>query len=125
MIRPVSPLAPNTRPSPRPVRPEAPALRQQVAYTCIRGHAFTVTFAAEAELPQAWSCRCGSPGRTSGSPSAALCADDGRDGHRKAVLKRRSPVERDRALTERLAEVAAMRKAIGSVKNLTSERNPP
>jgi hypothetical protein len=37
--------------------------------------------------------------------------DDERGRLRRTVLERRSPAEREQALSERLAEVAAMRKA--------------
>jgi len=36
-----------------------PASRQQAAYRCARGHAFTVALAAGIEPPAPWGCRCG------------------------------------------------------------------
>lgn len=36
------------------------APRQEVAYTCPKGHKFVVPLAAEAEIPATWECRsCG------------------------------------------------------------------
>jgi hypothetical protein len=35
------------------------APRQVVAYFCDREHLVTVPFAAEAEPPETWECRCG------------------------------------------------------------------
>ncbi|HEY2959950.1 MAG TPA: RNA polymerase-binding protein RbpA [Actinomycetota bacterium] len=37
------------------------APRRVVTYLCAREHLVTVPFAAEAEVPQAWECRCGQP----------------------------------------------------------------
>lgn len=52
--------------------PEIPqreiAPRRGVAYKCARGCTFTVTFAAEAEPPDDWECRCGRPARREGAP---------------------------------------------------------
>ena len=35
------------------------APRQVVTYLCTREHVISVPFAAEAEPPETWSCRCG------------------------------------------------------------------
>jgi RNA polymerase-binding protein len=42
-----------------PSRAYAP--RQVVAYLCTREHLVSVPFAADAEVPEAWDCRCGQP----------------------------------------------------------------
>lgn len=97
--------APNTRDAQRYDRPGPPSPRQQVAYHCARGHDFQVTFAADAEPPQAWECRCGAQAGTH------VPDDDDRDRHRRAVLERRPLAELEQMLTERLTEIAAKRAA--------------
>jgi hypothetical protein len=99
---------PGTVPARRHERIEPPAPRKQAAYSCARGHTFAVTFAAEAETPKTWACRCGAQ---AGAPAAAAGAEDDRERHRRFVMERRSPAERKRALAVRLAEVAMMRQA--------------
>ena len=37
------------------------APRQVVTYLCTREHAMSVPFAADAEVPELWDCRCGQP----------------------------------------------------------------
>jgi hypothetical protein len=37
------------------------APRQVVTYLCSREHLVSVPFAAEAEVPDVWDCRCGQP----------------------------------------------------------------
>jgi len=111
MIRPVSRLAPDTRPPPRYQRPEAPASRQQAAYHCTRGHDFEVTFAAGAELPRAFDCRCGAPGQLSGQETDAAAAPAGEHARRLAQLReRRTLPELEQLLGDRLAELVAARK---------------
>lgn len=106
---------PGTEPARRHERIEPPAPRKQAAYSCDRGHTFAVTFAAEAEPPHTWACRCGAQagaptaGTQAGAPTAG--AEDDRERHRRFVMERRSPAERERALAARLAEVAMMRQA--------------
>ncbi len=37
------------------------AARQVITYLCTREHLVSVPFAAEAEVPDVWDCRCGQP----------------------------------------------------------------
>jgi hypothetical protein len=37
------------------------APRQVVTYLCTREHVLSVPFAADAEVPEVWDCRCGQP----------------------------------------------------------------
>jgi uncharacterized protein YjiS (DUF1127 family) len=90
-------------------RPGAePASRQQAAYQCARGHAFTVALMAGIEPPAAWGCRCGAAARPAGS------ADPGsgqtqRDRCMALLLRRRTRAELEQLLTERLADTAQRR----------------
>src|SRR5580692_2870150 len=102
---------PDTRPTQRHYRPEVPAARQQGACRCERGHDFEVTFAAGAELPQASDCRCGARARRAGG-GASLPPGGSDHERRMAQLRgRRSSAELEQILADRLAELAAMRKA--------------
>jgi len=37
------------------------APRKVVSYLCAREHLVAVPFAADAEIPEVWECRCGQP----------------------------------------------------------------
>jgi hypothetical protein len=49
------------------------APRRVGTYLCAREHLVTVPFAAEAEVPETWECRCGQPAAlvASAEPGAA------------------------------------------------------
>jgi RNA polymerase-binding protein len=48
------------------------APRQVVTYLCAREHLVPVPFAADAEVPATWECRCGQPAtRVAGAGPAA------------------------------------------------------
>jgi len=101
--------APDIRPG-RHYRPEPPAPRQQVTYTCARGHEVTVTLSAGAELPPSWECRCGASAHR--AEAANVVAVDSEHGRRMSqVRERRTLPELEQLLGDRLAELAAMRKA--------------
>jgi hypothetical protein len=102
--------APDIRPG-RHYRPEPPAPRQQVTYTCARGHEVTVTLAAGAELPPSWECRCGAAAHRAGVPAVPDSAAAEHERRMTQVRQRRTPAERDAILSDRLAELAAARKA--------------
>jgi hypothetical protein len=95
----------------RHYRPEPPAPRQQVTYICARSHEMSVTLAAGAELPPSWECRCGAVAQRPGAPAVPDPAAAEHERRMIQVRQRRSPAERDAILSDRLAEVAAMRKA--------------
>lgn len=90
-------------------RPGAePASRQQAAYRCARGHAFTVALAAGIEPPATWGCRCGASAR------AADGTDPGggqtqRERCMALLLRRRTRAELEQLLAERLADTAQQR----------------
>lgn len=48
--------------------PKEWAPRQEITFTCARGHTFELAFAADAEVPEDWDCRCGQPARRDGAP---------------------------------------------------------
>jgi hypothetical protein len=90
-------------------RPGAqPACRQQAAYRCARGHAFTVALAAGIEPPAAWGCRCGAPARPAGSTDPGS-GQTQRDRCMALLLRRRTRAELEQLLTERLADTAQQR----------------
>lgn len=107
---------PGTRPGRRHERDEPPAPRQLAAYRCVRGHAFEVVFAAEAEPPGSRDCRCGALAHhlladlAAAGPGASVPAEPGEHERRMAqLLERRSVAELEQLLADRLAELAAAR----------------
>jgi hypothetical protein len=51
------------------------APRQVVTYLCAREHLVSVPFAADAEVPATWECRCGQPAtRVAGAGPAATAS---------------------------------------------------
>lgn len=90
------------------------AAQQEAFYTCARDHVFKVTFAAEAQPPDGWDCRCGSPAALNGTPGAEAGADlpaydryarRGLLTHRDQLLARRTIPELEALLAERLAAI--------------------
>jgi RNA polymerase-binding protein len=87
-------------------RPGAPpASRQQAAYRCARGHAFTITLAAGIEPPATWGCRCGAPARPAGGTDPGSGQTE-RDRCMALLLRRRTRAELEQLLAERLADIA-------------------
>lgn len=80
------------------------APRQTATYDCPNGHRFSVPFAAEADIPQAWECRvCGRAavlidGRAP-EPKRARPART----HWDMLMERRSTDDLEEVLAERLA----------------------
>jgi hypothetical protein len=90
-------------------RPGAqPASRQQAAYRCARGHAFTVALAAGIEPPVTWGCRCGAPARPAGGTDPGSGRTE-RDRCMALLLRRRTHAELEQLLAERLADTAQQR----------------
>lgn len=90
-------------------RPGAqPASRQQAAYRCARGHAFTVALAAGVEPPATWGCRCGAPARPACSTDPGSGQTE-RDRCMALLLRRRTRAELEQLLAERLADTAQQR----------------
>jgi RNA polymerase-binding protein len=91
---------------------ERPAPRQLAAYRCARGHSFQVPFAAAAEVPAQWDCRCGAAARRPDAPAAsALVAEHESEHERRMtqVFRRRRVADLEQLLAGRLAELAAER----------------
>jgi RNA polymerase binding protein RbpA len=90
-------------------RPGAePISRQQAAYQCARGHAFTVALAAGIEPPATWGCRCGAPARPAGSTDPGS-GQTQRDRCMALLLRRRTRAELEQLLAERLVDTAQRR----------------
>ena len=79
------------------------AARQDIAYDCPRGHTFTLTFSAEADIPSLWECpRCGAESlRANHEPPTAKDEKPPRT-HWDMLRERRSIAELEDLLAERL-----------------------
>jgi hypothetical protein len=84
------------------------APRVGVVFDCENGHATTVPFAAEAELPASWECRvCGATAlRRDGEQPESKPVKAART-HWDMLLERRSLAELEEVLAERLAALHA------------------
>jgi hypothetical protein len=92
-----------------PERPGAQrASRQQAAYRCARGHAFTVALAAGIEPPATWGCRCGAPARPADSTDPGKEQTE-HDRCMAVLLRRRTRADLEQLLAERLADTAQRR----------------
>lgn len=82
------------------------AARQELGFDCPNGHHFTMTFAAEAELPTQWECpRCGrTAGRSDGVQPEAKETKPQRT-HWDMLRERRSIEELEDILAERLEQI--------------------
>ena len=80
-----------------------PAARADTTYDCPAGHAFTMPFAEEAEIPATWECRvCGRPAlRRDGQRPAEKPVKPART-HWDMLLERRTIPELEELLAERL-----------------------
>jgi len=87
------------------------APRQEVSYTCPKGHQFTVTLATEVEVPMTWDCRsCGVPALLmDGEVPVAKKGKPPRT-HWDMLLERRSIEDLEEVLAERLAILRASRR---------------
>ena len=85
------------------------AERIAVHYDCPRGHSQRVIFAAEAEIPALWQCRCGAEAlRRHSSRPPVTPVRSGRTPW-DMLIERRSIADLEQILAERLDEVRAMR----------------
>src|SRR5690606_7852298 len=87
------------------------APRQEVDYTCTKGHRFTVTLAAEAEVPMTWECRnCGATAlRVNGELPQTKKGKPPRT-HWDMLMERRTIEDLEEVLAERLEILRAARK---------------
>ena len=79
------------------------AARQEVAYDCPRAHHFSLTFAAEAEIPSLWECpRCGAESLRSDGQRPEVKEEKPARTHWDMLRERRSIAELEELLNERL-----------------------
>ena len=79
------------------------AARQEIGFDCPRGHHFSLTFAAEAELPAVWECpRCGDEAESTAGIQREVKAEKPVRTHWDMLLERRSEKELEDILKERL-----------------------
>ena len=80
------------------------APRQEVDYTCTKGHRFTVTLAAEAEVPMTWECR------NCGATALRVNGELPQTKKGKPLMERRTIEDLEEVLAERLEILRAARK---------------
>jgi len=80
-----------------------PAARTVAEYRCPRGHVIRIPFAAEAEVPALWECRCGAEALLVDSERPEVKAVKPARTHWDMLLERRSVAELEVLLDERLA----------------------
>lgn len=86
------------------------AERQSVSYTCAEGHAFAMTFSAEAEIPALWDCpKCGAEALRAATDRPDEKAVKPVRTHWDMLLERRSVEELQVLLDERLELLRAGR----------------
>jgi len=79
------------------------APRQDVDYECPRGHAFTLPFADDADIPAGWECpRCGEVGQQVNAEQPEAKPGKPVRTHWDMLLERRSIPELEQLLMERL-----------------------
>ena len=80
------------------------AARQQVGYRCDQAHEFEITMSVEADVPAVWECpRCGAEGLSISGIVKEQKAEKPVRTHWDMLLERRSVVELEDILSERLA----------------------
>jgi RNA polymerase-binding protein len=88
------------------------APRQEVVFTCPKGHEFSVPFAAEAEIPVTWECRvCGAAAYTTSGDLPAPKKVKPPRSHWDMLMERRSMADLEEVLAERLAVIRGRRGA--------------
>ena len=87
------------------------APRQEVSYTCPKGHLTTVPLAVEAEIPTTWECRhCGSPALRVDAEQPQQKKAKAPRTHWDMLLERRSIEDLEEVLNERLAILREQRR---------------
>lgn len=82
------------------------AARQDLSFDCANGHHFTLTFAAEAELPTEWECpKCGDMARRSDGVQPEVKPTKPPRTHWDMLRERRSIPELESILAERLEQL--------------------
>jgi RNA polymerase-binding protein len=97
------------------------AARQDVVYDCPRGHNFTLTFSAEAEIPAIWECpRCGAESLRANHERPVAKDEKPPRTHWDMLRERRSIAELEDLLAERLDLLRSG--ALGPNYNSTSKK---
>ncbi len=79
------------------------AARQQIGFTCAKGHTFEVTMSTEADVPAVWECpRCGAEGLNVSGIEPERKPEKPARTHWDMLLERRSEKELEEILTERI-----------------------
>ncbi|HMO10447.1 MAG TPA: RNA polymerase-binding protein RbpA [Actinotalea sp.] len=78
------------------------APRLEVHYDCPNGHTIVLPFAAEAEVPVTWECRCGAEALLRDADMPEAKAGKPPRTHWDMLLERRTVGELEELLTERL-----------------------
>ena len=85
------------------------APRLQTGYDCPNGHETVVPFAAEADIPSSWECKCGEEALlVDGERPVAKAGKPART-HWDMLLERRTRAELEELLEERLRYLRARR----------------
>jgi len=86
------------------------APRQMTTYDCAAGHATTLTFSEEAEIPYDWECAtCGAAATLRHGTEPERKPEKHQRTHWDMLLERRSFAELEEVLAERLAILHALR----------------
>ena len=86
------------------------APRQMTTYDCPQGHATTLPFAEEAEIPYDWQCAtCGLPATLRHGIEPERKAEKPARTHWDMLIERRSTSELEEVLAERLEILRSMR----------------
>ncbi|MFV0451643.1 MAG: RNA polymerase-binding protein RbpA [Propioniciclava sp.] len=84
------------------------AARRTIAFVCPQDHEFSLTFAAEAELPTLWECpKCGSEARRADGVEPEVKETKPVRTHWDMLRERRSIEELEDILAERLEQIRA------------------
>ena len=78
------------------------APRLEARYDCPNGHTIVLPFAAEADVPVVWECRCGEQALLRDASQPEAKAGKPPRTHWDMLLERRTVVELEELLTERL-----------------------
>jgi hypothetical protein len=87
-----------------------PAPRNIAAYSCARGHEFSVPFAEEAEIPSTWECRLdGTSAQLIDGPAPEAKKVKPARTHWDMLMERRTIADLEEVLAERLDVLRARR----------------
>lgn len=92
------------------------APRQPVTYDCPNGHATTMPFSVEAEVPAVWECRCGAEALLRHGDQPERKAVKPARTHWDMLLERRTVDDLEVLLTERLELLRTTRGEVASTR---------